>query len=143
MKNLIYPFLALSLFIFSCGTKQNTVVSTDEIQEEKPVRIANDSLEYEVIILDIGFNTYLNTIARPMSFYSNEYLRTRNNYYVIEWNSRARNPSRFNPNIYENVIDYQTHIDYGLEVNYKLFWYFQFAQRKYNMRLGNFRVIGP
>jgi hypothetical protein len=132
----------VSLFIVSCGTQQNTVASTDETQKEEPVRIANDSLEYEVIIIDIGFNTYLNTIARPMSFYSNEYLRTRNNYYVIEWNSRARNPSRFNPNIYENIIDYQTHIDYGLEVNYKLFWYFQFAQRKYKMRLGNFRVIG-
>jgi len=143
MKNLIYTYLVVSLLIFSCGTQQNSVASADETQKEEPVRIANDSLEYEVIIIDIGFNTYLNTIARPMSFYSNEFLRTRNNYYVIEWNSRARNPSRYNPNIYENIIDYQTHIDYGLEVNYKLFWYFQFAQRKYNMRLGSFRLIGP
>ena len=143
MKNIIYTFLVVSLFIFSCGTQQNTVASADETQKEEPVRIANDSLEYEVIIIDIGFNTYLNTIARPMSFYSNEFLRTRNNYYVIEWNSRARNPSRFSPNIYENIIDHKTHIDYGLEVNYKLFWYFQFAQRKYNMRLGSFRLIGP
>ena len=142
MKNLIYTFLVVSLFIFSCGTQHNTVASTDETQKEEPVRIANDSLEYEVIIIDIGFNTYLNTIARPMSFYSNEYLRSRNIFYVSEWNSRARNPSRFNPNIYENIIDYQTHIDYGIEVNYKLFWYFQFAQRKYKMRLGSFRVIG-
>ena len=143
MKNIIFTFLVVSLFIFSCGSKQNTLASTDETQKEEPVRIANDSLEYEIYILDIGFNTYLNTIARPMSYYSNEFLRTRNIYYVQEWNSRARNPTRFNPNIYENIIDYQSHIDYGLEVNYKLFWYFQFAQRKYNMRLGNFRVIGP
>lgn len=142
MKNLIYTFLVLSLFVFSCGTQQNTIASTDEAQKEEPVRIANDSLEYEVIIMDIGFSTYLNTIARPMSFYSNEFLRSRNIFYVTEWNSRARNPTMFNPNIYENIIDYQTHIDYGLEVNYKLFWYFQFAQRKYNMKLGSFRVIG-
>ena len=143
MKNLIYTFLLVSLFIFSCGTQKNSVTSADETQKEEPVRIANESLEYEVIIIDIGFNTYLNTIARPMSFYSNEFLRTRNIFYVTEWNSRARNPSMFNPSIYENIIDYQTYIDYGLEVNYKLFWYFQFAQRKYNMRLGSFRVIGP
>lgn len=142
MKTIVYTFLVLSLFIFSCGTQQNTVASTNDTEKEEPVRIANDSLEYEIMIIDIGFNYYLNSIAKPMSYYSNDYLRSRNLVYVSEWNSRARNPSRFNPNIYENVIDYQANIDYGLEVNYKLFWYFQFAQRKHNMRLGSFRVIG-
>jgi hypothetical protein len=142
MKTIVYTFLVLSLFIFSCGTQQNTVASTSDTEKEEPVRIANDSLEYEIMIIDIGFNNYLYSIAKPMSYYSNEYLQSRNVVYVSEWNSRARNPSRFNPNIYENIIDYQSHIDYGLEVNYKLFWYFQFAQRKYNMRLGSFRVIG-
>jgi len=142
MKNIIYIFVILSFLIFSCGTQNKTVVSNNETQKEEPVRIANDSLEYEIIIIDIGFNNYLNTIARPMNFYSQSYLETRNRIYVIEWNNRARNPARYNPNIYENIIDYQPNIDYGLEVNYKLFWYFQFAQRKYNMRLGNFRIIG-
>lgn len=142
MKTIVYTFLVLSLFIFSCGTQQNTVASTNDTEKEEPVRIANDSLEYEIMIIDIGFNYYLNSIAKPMSYYSNDYLRSRNLVYVSEWNSRARNPTRFNPNIYENVIDYQANIDYGLEVNYKLFWYFQFAQRKHNMRLGSFRVIG-
>ena len=142
MKTIVYTLLVASLFIFSCGTQQNTVASTSDIEKEEPVRIANDSLEYEIMIIDIGFNNYLNSIAKPMSYYSNDYLRSRNLVYVSEWNSRARNPTRFNPNIYENVIDYQANIDYGLEVNYKLFWYFQFAQRKHNMRLGSFRVIG-
>ena len=142
MKTIVYTLLIASFFIFSCGTQQNTVASTSDIEKEEPVRIANDSLEYEIMIIDIGFNNYLNSIAKPMSYYSNDYLRSRNLVYVSEWNSRARNPTRFNPNIYENVIDYQANIDYGLEVNYKLFWYFQFAQRKHNMRLGSFRVIG-
>ena len=34
-------------------------------QKEKPVVIANDSLEYEIIILDIGFTLYLNTMPGP------------------------------------------------------------------------------
>ncbi len=142
MKNLMYALVFGSLLIVSCGTQNKVAASADGIEEEKPVRVANDSLEYEITILDIGFNRYLNTVARPMSFYSNEFLRARNNVYVIEWNNRVQNPSRFDVNIYENIIDYQSTIDYGLEVNYKLFWYFQFAQRKYNMRLGNFRIIG-
>ena len=41
-----------------------------------------------------------------------------------------------NNNVYENIIDYQPNIDYGYEVNYKLFNYFLFAQRKYKMSLG-------
>jgi hypothetical protein len=139
MKNIIYSLAIISFLIFSCGTPNKAVVSNND-QKEEPVRIANDSLEYEIIIFDIGFNTYLNSIARPMGFYEQSFLEARNIVYVTEWNIRAMNPTRFNPNIYENVIDYQPHIDYGMEVNYKLYNYFQFAQRKYNMRLASFRV---
>ncbi len=143
MKNLVYIFIIISLLIFSCGTQNQTLAYSEQaIVKEEPVRIANDSLEYEVIIFDVGFNIFLNTRARPMDFYSQDFLETRNRFYVTEWNIRATNPSRFSPNIYENIINYQTNVDYGLEVNYKLFWYFQFAQLKYNMRLSNFRVYG-
>ena len=90
-------------------------------QKEKPVVIANDSLEYEIIILDIGFTLYLNTIARPMNYYSKNYLENKNAIYVINWNMRALNPSRFDSSIYENVIEYNSQVNYGLEVNYKLF----------------------
>lgn len=132
-------FLMIFIFlIYSCGTPQKTIASSTTSSKEEPVRIANDSLAYEIFILDVGFNSYIAT-AKPMSYYSKEYLAARNIVYVTEWNNRARNPSRYNSNIYENIIDYQPQIDYGLEVNYKLFNYFQFAQRKYKMRLGNFR----
>ena len=96
-------------------------------------------LEYEIIIFDIGFTSYLAT-AKPMSFYTQTNLEAKNRVYVTEWNNRARNLIRFNSDIYENVIDYQPNLDYGMEVNYKLYQYFQFAQKKYKMRLGNFRV---
>lgn len=141
MKNLVYLILVAVLLIASCGTPKKGI-AVNEDQQEEPVRIANDSLEYEIIIIDPGFTIYLNTAARPMSYYSQSFLEARNIFYVNEWNNRVRNPSRYNPNIYENIIDYQPNIDYGLEVNYKLFWYFQFAQRKYNMRLSNFRIYG-
>jgi len=144
MKYSISILIILTFLFFSCGTQNKTVADgdSDALKKEKPVRIANDSLEYEITIIDIGFYNYLNSIALPMNFYSQNFLETRNQFYVLEWNNRARNITRFNPNIYENIIDYQSNIDYGLEVNYKLFWYFQFAQRKYNMRLSNFRIYG-
>lgn len=144
MKNILYVFIA-GILMFSCSTQNKTLTANgdDSVEKEKPVRIANDSLEYEIIIIDPGFYAYLNRIARPMSYYDQNFLETRNRIYVTEWNNRARNPSIYGVNIYENVIDYQYGVDYGLEVNYKLFWYFQFAQRKYNMRLGQFRLYGP
>lgn len=104
-------------------------------KKEEPVVIANDSLEYEITIIDDGFNAFLNSIAKPRGFHNQVYLEQKNRNYVVTWNYRARNLIRFNELIYWNEIDYDPNIDYGYEVNYVLFNYFQFAQRKYNMSL--------
>lgn len=133
MKNLIF-FLAISLMIISCGTTKTKNSLDTKKNVEEAVVISNDSLEYEIIILDIGFNTYLNTIAKPMEYYSQDYLEVKNNFYVVEWNIRANNPIRYG-DLYGNRIEYSPHIDYGLEVNYKLFNYFQFFERKYRVKL--------
>jgi hypothetical protein len=125
--------LAISFILLACGSSS---VNKTRIPKEEPVVIANDSLAYEIAILDIGFTAYLATTAKPEGFYSQNYLEARNKIWVINWNQRALNPSRFNQNIYENRIDYQAGVDYGYEVNYKLFNYFLFAQKKYKMNLG-------
>ena len=135
MKALKYilTFFSIGILLWSCGS--SPVKNSSEVKEE-PVVIANDSLEYEITIIDIGFNYFLNAIAQPEGYYSQQYLEARNRAWVITWNNRARNPSQFNNNIYENIVDYQPTVDYGYEVNYKLFNYFLFAQRKYKMSLG-------
>lgn len=127
LKYSISIFILVNLLI-ACG-------STSLKSKEKPVVIANDSLQYEVIIIDIGFNNYLNSIAKPKGFYNQNYLENKNRIYINTWNYRARNPSLFDPTIYENAVDYNTTVNYGYDVNYKLFNYFEFAQRKYNMTL--------
>ena len=129
----IFYLLSITLFI-ACGSYTNTTSKTTTIKED-PVIIANKALEYEIIIIDLGFTSYLNSIARPMSYHSQTYLQNKNRIYVTVWNSRAQNPQRYNSSIYENVIEYETNVDYGLEVNYKLYWYFKFAEQKYKMRL--------
>ena len=133
MKNLIY-FLAIALTVISCGTTNTKNTSDSKKDIEEAVVISNDSLEYEIIIYDIGFSTYLNTIAKPMGYHSQNYLEAKNNFYVIEWNIRDNNPIRYG-DIYENQIEYSTNIDYGLEVNYKLYNYFKFFEKKYKVRL--------
>ena len=130
MKNLLF-YLAIGLFVIGCGSTNKTTVQNNTDLPEGAVRIANDSLEYEIIIFDIGFEYYLASIAKPEWYYSQSLLETKNMLYVNEWNYRARNPQRYNSNIYENIIDYQPNIDYGLEVNYKLYNYFKFVEYKY------------
>ena len=129
----ILVLITVGIFFCTCGSSSLKKSAT---QKEEPVIIANDSLEYEITIIDIGFNLFLNSVAQPEGYYSQEYLETKNRIFVTNWNIRARNQLQFNNNIYENVIDYQPNIDYGYEVNYKLFNYFMFAQQKYKMRLG-------
>ena len=108
--------------------------NNDWISNKNSIKIK--ILDKEITIIDIGFNNYLNTIAQPVGFYSQSYMEARNRVFVNTWNTRARNPLKYHPNIYENIIDYQPSIDYGYDVNYKLFNYFLFAQRKYKMSLG-------
>ena len=135
MKHLKTIFLLFSAVVLLQNCASSNLKDNNE-SKEKPVVIANESLEYEITIIDIGFNNYLNTIAQPVGFYSQSYMEARNRVFVNTWNTRARNPLKYNPNIYENIIDYQPSIDYGYDVNYKLFNYFLFAQRKYKMSLG-------
>lgn len=124
--------LFLSILIAGCSSLN---VNNKIKEKEKSVIISNESLEYEIIIIDIGFTLYLNTIAKPMNYYSLNFLENKNTIYVANWNMRALNPSKYNSSIYENVIEYSPQVNYGLEVNYKLFNYFQFAEQKYNIRL--------
>jgi len=141
MKNIIFIVL-LALGLWSCSASKK-----DFTKKEKPVasandtiRIANDSLEYEIIIIDIGFNSWLVSNAQPRQFYTQSYLEARNRFWTIEWNNRAMMPGRFNPNLYEMQIDYQPGIDYGYEVNYMLFNYLTYFQIVNRQRFGGFDV---
>lgn len=145
MKYLI-SILLLSLIICGCSSSKNALnISEDEQMAfstkkstQDTVRIANDSLKYEIIIIDPGYYTWLNSIAKPRGYYSQNYLENRNQIYVINWNQRVLEPMRYAPHLYEMQIDYRPDIDYGYEVNYQLYNYFIYFQRKYNQRLGPF-----
>ena len=102
------------------------------------VKIENDSLEYQILIIEPGFNVWLETTARPEGYYSQKYLENRNIILVNEWNARVMQPQRYNPQLYEMQIDYRAGIDYGYEVNYKLYNYFIYFQLAYNQILGPF-----
>ena len=65
-------------------------------------------------------------------------METRNRQYVIEWNNRVLQPHQYSPNLYELQINYDPGVDYGYEVNYKLYNYFIYFQLTYNQRLAGY-----
>lgn len=141
MKNLLLILVFLSVFI-GCKSSEKALGTKDTIEQNPSVndtvRIASDKVEYEIIIIEPGFNSWLQSRARPEGYYSQEFLENRNVVYVNEWNNRVLNPSRYSANLYEMQIDYNPSIDYGYEVNYKLYYYFIYFQMTYNQRLAGF-----
>lgn len=146
MKKIIFQ---IGILLFLLGLTFNSCKSSKEVLEISDkeriafsetvgdtIEIKSDATEYEIIIIEPGFNFWLNSIARPKGFYSQPYLENRNQIMVMNWNQRVLEPLRFNPNLYELQINYDPNIDYGYDVNFKLYNYFIYFQRKYNQRLG-------
>jgi len=139
MKKVVTILLVVG-FIISCNSTQKTVADSTNVSTKTPdtVRIANDEIEYEVIIIDAGFNSFLYGQARPRGYYSESFLEQRNRLYVMEWNSRVLQPTRYDPNLYEMQIDYDSRIHYGYEVNYLIYNYFIYFQIHYKQQLSGF-----
>ncbi len=140
MKTL-FSILFASIFLFSCSSSKisrdkNTEFATNETLTDT-IKIANDQLEYEIIIIDPGFSSWLASRAKPRKYYTQNYLQTRNSVWVKQWNMNVNNPSG-NKNMYEMSINYDDRIDYGYEVNYLLFNYLTYFQLTNNVRLGGF-----
>ncbi|MEM7086024.1 MAG: DUF6146 family protein [Bacteroidota bacterium] len=128
-----FSLILLVIIAFaSCDSSKSTVNSeTASIDSNDTLRIANDSLEYEIIIIEPGFNTWLRT-QRPMEYYGQNFLEGKNRLFVTEYNFRVRNFQLFDRNLYQQEINYEFHIDYGLEVNYLLYNYFLYFQNRFN-----------
>lgn len=140
MKNSLY-IIAITLFvILGCNTKRPAVTSSDiELTPQNDtIRIANDELQYEVIIIDPGFSSWLAGRAHPRGYHSLSYLENKNRMFVNEWNSRVLQPQQYSPNLYEMTIDYQPQIDYGYEVNYLIYNYMIYFQNTYKQKLNGY-----
>jgi hypothetical protein len=136
MKNSICIFLILCVII-ACGTSKPNVSNPEKPKTatNDTIKIVNEELEYEVIIIEPGFDSWLQSTALPRGYYTQNYLENKNNFYVLEWNNRVRQPQIYPPNLYEMSIDYQSTINYGYEVNYMIYNYMIYFQNKYNQRL--------
>lgn len=127
MKKWIQLSLLL-LFVFAC-TPQNQL-SSEHNKEIKPEK--NVDGEWDLQVLDSQYDYFLSAVAKPMSFYTESYLKNKNAFLVSEWNSLYFS-GRYK-NVIESSIDYDPQENYGLKFEYKLYQVFAYVQWKYHLK---------
>ena len=137
MKYVVIIF-AFILSFASCDSYKSAA-PTSTLEENDTIRIKNDSLEYEILIIEPGFYNWLAT-QQPRGYYGQQFLEARNQMWVMEYNRRVLNPQQFDPNLYVQQINYEFGVDYGYEVNYLLYNYLKYFQRTYNQKFPGSRL---
>lgn len=114
------------LFILGCSSNKSLVQIEDTTQ-------VSDSTEYELIVLEPGFESWFITNPKPIWYHEESYYKQFNQLYTNEWNHRFRSIQYNRP--YDEMINYNNSIEYGKVVEHKLYWYFQFMMDKYDFKL--------
>jgi hypothetical protein len=124
----LIPLFAVVFLVSACGSGKMA----------GPVRYGQNMIldrgeedEYELVIIDTGFDNWFATHARPMNFYSPQYYASMNRQYVAAWNEKVLTHGHRPNSPFQQQINYDPGIDYGLEVNYKLFYYFKYIEDVY------------
>lgn len=129
--------VGLGLMLSACSSGTYTAPGVDRRQGANVVDISEEE-EHELIIIDPGYNRWAVTHARPIGFYSPWYYRQWNQRYVQAWNALANQAARYAGADFpfENQINYDLTTDYGVELDYELFTYFQYIATRYSGRYG-------
>jgi hypothetical protein len=130
MKKTVFLIAAIMVIIHFDGFSQKK----KDRYKVKADTVAVDSIEYELIVMDPGFEMYLAT-KPSREFYSQNYYEQKNRLYVAEWNQRYM--TFRNNDIYESYIDYNSGTDYGLDLNYRLYYFFRYFEETNHVKLLN------
>ncbi len=122
MKQIFYFFTAI-LLIIACSTQKGIVQIEPNKQEVEQV----DSTEYELIVFDARFESWYALQNSPAKYRSQSYYENWNRQYVSAWNYNAIQPGK--RSFFEPIVGYEPHVDYGFELNHKLFYYFLYVER--------------
>jgi hypothetical protein len=118
----------LALMIWACSPLKNATKTSATLTQN-----GQDSTEYSIVIIDPGFDHWYLLNYSPAKDRTNDYYRTKNIVAVENWNYYYRTGKY--SNVFDSEIDYRPEVDYGIEVNRKLFWYFDYVTQSYRIYL--------
>ena len=122
MKTLgIIGFMLVLLCACSSQKEFVKIVPTKDVDAN-----VKDSSEYELLVFDPQFETWFMANYSSAKDHSNEYYQSWNNQYVTDWNYHYM--AGHNPRVFENYIDWDDFVNYGIELNRKLYYYFRYVE---------------
>ena len=135
MKSGLIGVLSMAM-LFGCATSRDLHMPGDE----NLISISEEKEEYELIVLDPGFETWFVTTWSPAKDRSPDYYASWNRQYVLAWNYKATN--QHTSNFFDNTIQYESSIDYGIDVDRKLYYYFRWVDTKLGIPILDHRPPG-
>lgn len=128
MKNQVLLVILISAFLGACSVPKGIV----RVEKSETVTAA-DSLEYELVTFDGKFESWYSMQNVPSRFRSQEYYEYWNKQYVNEWNYHSTQPGK--SNFFEYIHGYDPTVNYGFELNHKLFYYFQYVENVLKIKI--------
>ena len=124
-----WSLIVLSGFALLACTTSKTMSGKGAVHP----KVIQDSTEYELLVIDQAFDQWYTVNYSPVLDRTNEFYSSSNKFAVVKWNYyfTAGKYRR----IIDSYLDYSPSIDYGLELNRKLFWYFKYVEEKYRVNL--------
>lgn len=113
---------------WSC-TQQKQVTQS---QRPQPV-IDKDATEYNILIIDPAFDRWYAMRYSTSMDRSNEFYKGVNYLGVQNWNDYY-NRGKY-PQVIGSYLNYNPGVDYGLEVNRRLYWYFKYIEENFKIRI--------
>ncbi|MFC6267158.1 DUF6146 family protein [Frigoriflavimonas asaccharolytica] len=130
MKKILL-FLIFSVVLQNCTPlPSNESAQATALKPEK-----NADGEWELIVIDPQYDSFLASQARPKSMYTEQFLKSKNTFLVQEWNSFYY--SQTHRNIIESAIDYTPNENYGFEFEYRLYQIFAMVNAKYGVKFNH------
>ena len=114
--------IVLFSFLLMAGCASKQAINIQKVSDET----AFDSVSYELIILDSGFESWYLAHAKPVNYHEQSYYESWNRQYVQAWNNHSLG-NRYSQ-LLDGTIGYDPGTDYGLEINHKLFYYFMYVE---------------
>lgn len=115
-------FLFFLLVIGACAVKQPISIKAVGNEDE------SDSVEYELIVFDSGFESWYLTRSKPVNWHEQSWYEHWNRQYVQAWNHH--NLGARHKQLIDGYINYEPGIDYGPEINHKLFYYLMYVEHE-------------
>ena len=126
MKRIMFWITALVIFA-ACSTQKGMVKKVGR-QEPSVIKdsTATDSVEYDLETFDPKFETWYTLHDNPSMYHSLSYYENWNKQYVAAWNANALDSRK--SWFFETIVGYDPTVDYGFDLNHKLFYYFQYVE---------------